>query len=160
MATIAFELASEDKPLIIVPVEVEDRGPFDFILDTGASQCVLSRELAEALEIQGEDSKEGKGCGCDAASASVSLSMGTVAKMQVGPVAQDDVKVAIMDMNHLREAIGRDLDGILGYNFLRKYLIRIDYTNRQLSFEWEPKGDKGSLRHEPTPANRDLEMEV
>ncbi len=144
MEPIAFDLASEEKPLIMVPVQIDGQGPFDFVLDTGASHCVLSKRLAQALEIEGAASKEGK-CAADAASASVSLSLGTVATMQVGTVVQENVAVGLMEMDHLEETLGRPLDGILGYNFLSHYTLLIDYANRRFSLEDGSIGKTGSL---------------
>ena len=46
-----FRLAGGAQPLIFLPVKVNDRGPFEFILDTGAGTSLLSTELAKQLEI-------------------------------------------------------------------------------------------------------------
>jgi len=42
---IEFRLAGGQNPLILVPVYLDDRGPYQFILDTGASHCLLTEEL-------------------------------------------------------------------------------------------------------------------
>ena len=35
--SVRFRLAGGENPLILVPVQVHDEGPYEFILDTGAS---------------------------------------------------------------------------------------------------------------------------
>ena len=42
-----FRLAGGAQPLILLPVEVNGQGPFEFILDTGAGTSLLSSELAK-----------------------------------------------------------------------------------------------------------------
>lgn len=40
---------------VTIPVSVDGRGPFDFIVDTGAERTVISRELADTLELDASD---------------------------------------------------------------------------------------------------------
>ena len=51
-ATVHFRLAGGAQPLILVPVEVNDHGPFEFILDTGAGTSLIATELAEKLKVK------------------------------------------------------------------------------------------------------------
>jgi multidrug efflux pump subunit AcrB len=48
---------------MLVPVHVNERGPFDFILDTGAGTTLLTPELARPLGVQSTGSKEGQTAG-------------------------------------------------------------------------------------------------
>ena len=57
---IRFRLAGGAQPLILLPVQVNDRGPFDFILDTGAGTSLLSTELAKDLNLKIIGSKDGQ----------------------------------------------------------------------------------------------------
>jgi len=43
---IAFRWANAEDPLAVVPVFVNEKGPYDFALDTGASSAVISLEVA------------------------------------------------------------------------------------------------------------------
>lgn len=40
---------------VTIPVSVDGQGPFDFIVDTGAERTVISRELAETLELHASE---------------------------------------------------------------------------------------------------------
>ena len=51
-ATVRFRLAGGAQPLILVPVEVNDQGPFDFILDTVSAKHDLNAYL-ECLKRDG-----------------------------------------------------------------------------------------------------------
>src|SRR3989442_7972455 len=41
--------------LVVVPVMVNGRGPFDFLLDTGTNTTVVDPELADELGLHAED---------------------------------------------------------------------------------------------------------
>lgn len=60
---IPFHLAGGQNPLILVPVYVDRKGPYQFILDTGASHCLLSQELSATLGIRPETEKQAMGAG-------------------------------------------------------------------------------------------------
>ena len=78
-ATVRFRLAGGAQPLILVPVEVNDHGPFDFILDTGAGTSLLSLELASKLNVTVLGSKQGQSAG-----GAVSVSLAKVESFAVG----------------------------------------------------------------------------
>ncbi|HAF02376.1 MAG TPA: hypothetical protein DCG89_01045 [Spartobacteria bacterium] len=58
-----FRLAGGTQPLMLVPMHVNECGPFDFILDTGAGTTLLTPELARTLGVQSTGSKEGQTAG-------------------------------------------------------------------------------------------------
>lgn len=62
-AKVKFRLAGGAQPLILVPVHMNDHGPFHFILDTGAGTSLLSPELSKQLEVKITGSKEGQSAG-------------------------------------------------------------------------------------------------
>ena len=60
---VKFRLAGGAQPLILLPIHVNDRGPFDFILDTGAGTSLLSSDLAKKLDVTIIGAKEGQSAG-------------------------------------------------------------------------------------------------
>ena len=38
-----------------VPVSIEGKGPFSFVIDTGAERTVVSRKIADKLALEGEE---------------------------------------------------------------------------------------------------------
>src|SRR5260221_14475239 len=87
----AFSLASPERPLLLIPVEVNGKGPYRFVLDTGASMTVLSAELARELGVRGEKSAVGMGAG-----GKVPVSRGSVRELRGGETKHRDLDVAIM----------------------------------------------------------------
>ena len=129
-ATVHFRLAGGAQPLILLPVEVNEQGPFDFILDTGAGTSLLSTELAERLQIKVLGSKQGQSAG-----GAVSVSLAKVDSFTVGEARLPDVDVGIVDLKHIGATVGARIDGDLGYNFLKSFRISIDYEKSQLRFD-------------------------
>src|ERR1700693_5768101 len=130
---IGFRLAGGAQPLILLPVQVNDRGPFDFILDTGAGTSLLSSDLAKQLQVKIIGSKEGQSAG-----GKVSVSLAKVDSLAVGGTKLDDVDVGIVDLAHIGKTIGAQIDGDLGYNFLKHFRVTIDYGDCEIRFD-DPK---------------------
>jgi predicted aspartyl protease len=130
---VKFRLAGGAQPLILLPVHVNDRGPFDFILDTGAGTSLLSSELARQLEAKVIGSKEGQSAG-----GKVSVSLAKVDSIAVGETKLRDVDVGIVDLAHIGKTIGVKIDGDLGYNFLKHFRVTIDYRDCEIRFD-DPK---------------------
>jgi predicted aspartyl protease len=129
-ATVHFRLAGGAQPLILVPVEVNEQGPFDFILDTGAGTSLLSTELAEKVKVTILGSKQGQSAG-----GAVSVSLAKVDSLSVGEARLPDVDVGIVDLEHIGATVGAKIDGDLGYNFLKYFRVSIDYEKCQLRFD-------------------------
>lgn len=128
-----FRLAGGAQPLILLPVCVNGRGPFDFILDTGAGTSLLSSDLAKQIEVKIVGSKEGQSAG-----GKVSVSLAKVDSFAVGETKLDDVDVGIVDLSHIGTTIGARIDGDLGYNFLKHFRVTINYRDCELRLE-DPK---------------------
>src|SRR5712692_313103 len=128
-----FRLAGGAQPLILLPVHVNGRGPFDFILDTGAGTSLLSSELAKQLEAKVIGSKEGQSAG-----GKVSVSLAKVGSISVGDTKLHDVDVGIVDLAQIGKTIGAKIDGDLGYNFLKHFRVTIDYRDCEIRFD-DPK---------------------
>ena len=132
-ARVKFRLAGGDQPLILLPVEVNGEGPFEFVLDTGAGTSLLSSELGRKLGVQIIRSKEGQSAG-----GAVSVSLAKVNSLGVASAKLDDVDVGLVDLSHIGKAVGAKIDGDLGYNFLKHFRITLDYRKNEIRFD-DPK---------------------
>ena len=127
---VKFRLAGGAQPLILVPVQMNDSGPFDFILDTGAGMSLLTSELAAQLGVKILGVKEGQTAG-----GKVSVSLAKVESLAVGEAKLDNVDVAVVDLGHLGKTVGATIEGDIGYNFLKHFRITIDYRTTEIRFE-------------------------
>jgi predicted aspartyl protease len=132
-ARVKFRLAGGAQPLILLPVEVDGEGPFEFILDTGAGTSLLSSELGEKLRVRVVGSKQGQSAG-----GAVSVSLAKVTSLAVGAAKLEDMDVGLVDLSHIGETIGARIDGDLGYNFLKHFRITLDYRNNEMRLD-DPK---------------------
>jgi hypothetical protein len=126
---IAMRLASPAKPLILVDVHANGKGPFQFAIDTGTSTTAITPELAKKLGVTSSPIGPATTGG-----AHVDVTAGTLKSFQVGGAKIDNMSVVVADFfAMLSQAIGAKLDGIIGYNFLRNYKVAFDYPNEMLS---------------------------
>ena len=128
-----FRLAGGAQPLILLPVRVNGRGPFEFILDTGAGTSLLSSELAAQLAVKIIGSKDGQSAG-----GKVAVSLAKVDSLAVAETKVEDVDVGIVDLSQIGKTVGAQIDGDLGYNFLKHFRVTIDYRECGIRFE-DPK---------------------
>jgi predicted aspartyl protease len=124
-----FVLASEQAPLVLVPVRIGDAGPFTFVLDTGASGTVLSTRTAAALHLDARPGATATGAGGETAA-----SMATIERMSVGGTVVNHMSVAVADMPEVEKAIGRSIDGVVGYDFFGSKCVVLDYTSKVVRF--------------------------
>jgi predicted aspartyl protease len=125
-----FRLAGGAQPLILLPANVNDHGPFEFILDTGAGTSLLSSELAKQLKVKIVGAKEGHSAG-----GKVSISLAKIDSLAVGEVKLEDVDVGIVDLSDIGRTIGAKIDGDIGCNFLKHFRLTIDYRECDIRFD-------------------------
>jgi len=115
---------TESQPLILLPTLLNGKGPFDFVLDTGASMTTITEEIALIAGIEKTGVKEALGAG----GTKMSVALGKVSSMAVGENHLEDIQVGIM--KELPRCAGY---GALGYNFLKGFILTIDYRASQLT---------------------------
>lgn len=127
--TVPFRPASSCAPLLLVDVRVNGQGPFQFVVDTGASGTGLSRQLAERLHLGSGEQQTALGAG-----GTMSAETVHVRELQVGPLRMEDLPVFVADLSAIAGRVGAEIDGILGYDFLHRWRVLIDYPGRTLTF--------------------------
>jgi hypothetical protein len=100
-----------------------------WILDTGASMSVLDRAFARELGLETEGDLKGVGGG-----GTVDLTFAVLPGFEVKGISFDEQSVAVLDMNELIRRLGVEIAGILGFDFLSRFVTRVDYANEVLSF--------------------------
>jgi predicted aspartyl protease len=126
---VPMRLASPAKPLLLVEVQANGRGPFQFAIDTGTSTTAITPELAKQLGVVSSPIGAATTGG-----APVNVTAGILKSFQLGGAKIDNMEVVMADFfPMLSQAVGAKLDGIVGYNFLRNYKVVLDYPNELLS---------------------------
>jgi predicted aspartyl protease len=100
-------------------------------VDTGASGLVLSKSAASGLGIVREDKIESAGVGDKG---NVATSTAHVASVKIGKLEFRNCEVDILE-----KGSALDIDGLIGGDVFRKFLLTLDYPNKELRLEPLPK---------------------
>lgn len=140
---IPIEIAGQ---VILVKTTVNGRGPFTFILDTGATETVVTPPTARRVGIAG-------------AAEAGAVGHGTAKVVAVGDVAVSDLPVLVVDPPQalsLRLDKGINYGGILGYTFLSPQITTIDY--RRLTVSFVPAASASAWKSPPAPVTEAIEI--
>lgn len=120
----------KDSHLVGVPVHINGRGPYDFVLDTGAGNTVVTPKLASALDLD-PLLVDGiaRGVGGD-----IQLEIAAVDELSVGEAKITDSKAVVIDISKVSSKGGLIENGIIGYDFLKNFETVIDYPKQRFSF--------------------------
>jgi len=121
---------------IMVPVTLVNNGvelDVNLVLDTGASQIVLHRDVADQLNII----TLRKGLAQVASGQNIHVETGQVNSFKVGPFNMP--KATVLIINH--EGPAPSYSGLLGMNFLKNVQYTIDYQNQLIHWQAPPKGN-------------------
>jgi Aspartyl protease len=114
---------------VIVPVTVNGRGPYDFMLDTGCTITTVDRELGQELAL----APRGQGTVATLTQRTPAL-LAFARSVMVGPVAEQNVEVMIRDLSGLRR-IAPTTRGVLGQNALNHADFLLDYRHKLVEFD-------------------------
>ena len=118
-ATLSFFRDPRVSDKVFVPVCLQDGKDYLFLLDTGSSVTVISREVADTLDIETE-LRAGRLVGL---SGSVPWRAGMLESVDIGPFTLNNVEVAV-DVPGMPTRVGLvPLAGILGNNALIRLLL-------------------------------------
>lgn len=113
-----------------VEVRINGRGPFRFILDTGASSLTVSQELAERLALPTVTSTK-----ITSVTPVASVDLGhprTVRELRLGSAVFQNIDAAAADLSSLQMG---QLDGILGISVFADCRLTLDYPAKRIVLE-------------------------
>jgi len=112
-------------PVVALKEAAADKGAQVF--DTGAEATVLSSSRLPKLGLKGLGTFATGAGGGD-----VVVSFVPHVTTTVGGATVHDQIVAAIDLDDLEKPLRRPLDGILGYDFISRFVVEIDYTHQQM----------------------------
>jgi len=144
--SIPFELITRH---IVVKVRINNSRPLSFIFDTGDKVAIvdLARAQELGLDLHGEVHVGGAGSG----KLSGSLVRGATWTLPGLEGFAQPVSLAL-PFDRLASRFGHDFDGIIGSDFIKQYVVEIDYQTRVLklhnkdAFTYSGKGESIPIR--------------
>jgi predicted aspartyl protease len=121
---------------LLVPTRVGDMPPKLFLLDSGATTSSISPAAArEVTKVQGDPNNLVKGI-----SGSVkSVYSANKAVLQFGHLRQENQDMLSFDMTSISDSAGTEVSGLLGFVTLRLLVVKIDYRDGLVDFDYDPK---------------------
>jgi tetratricopeptide (TPR) repeat protein len=121
-----------------VQVKINNKGPFDFVLDTGASVSVLSLAVAKQIGIKPVAS--GGMARAVGGGGTFPIIYGVAKSLEIGDVKFSTVPVYLRDIQSARtNATEEAADGFIGLSLLSDFLIMLDYQGRSLELSYAPR---------------------
>ena len=105
-----------------VPVTIDGRGPFPFVVDTGADHTTLSTELADALKLP-----RGRNVRLHSITGESIVGTARVNRLEVGSHAIEGVSLALLP----REGLGAP--GLLGLDAVADQRVTLDFKKREMT---------------------------
>lgn len=120
-----YEAATQSDQIgrILVPVMVNDRGPFLFVVDTGATRTVLTPQLLAVLGLHNADDG---GVTMHGATGSAIVPTAAVARVAAGDVVLENRQLPVAG------ALATGIDGILGVDALEAKRVTVDFATGKI----------------------------
>jgi predicted aspartyl protease len=128
---VPFELVGPAGAALTVPVHINGQGPFEFVLDTGATLTCVDDAIAEQLALPERRGVGGVGVGVHGAER---VRLVGIDSIRVGEARAFELQACALDLAHA-EVIGVAVQGLLGLNFLRNFLVTLDFERNLLTLQ-------------------------
>lgn len=127
------------KNLMVIPVYVNDKGPYDFVLDTGVGPMIITDpSIIDSLNFSKLRKIKVSGLGIETVEAYVSQSL----DVKVGSTSIENIPTAILkeDLFNLSGHLGLKIYGLLGFSFFNSFIVDIRYSeNRLIIYDHDAK---------------------
>jgi predicted aspartyl protease len=117
--------------LIVASVTVNGAGPFDFIVDTGATATVIDRDLARQLSLSLVDSSLMR-----TVTGLTTLPRYRLDSLTLGSRSARNLIVPCAELREIHE-VNSKIRGVLGQDFLSGFNYILDYRAQRIEFEEE-----------------------
>jgi predicted aspartyl protease len=122
--------------LIFLKARVNGSEPLSFIFDTGATITVINEPRATALGLTPRDRQ--LIAGADGGEGTMSFAFARDVAIDLGDERFAPDQVGVTSLALAEKLFGHPMDGILGGDFISRYVVEIDYAGKTLTL-YEPK---------------------
>lgn len=159
-----------DSPLVIVPARAlsnylvveakwDKRGPYHFLIDTGASVTLVSPELAARYAAKNAPPITTPLVRVKSADGETALLTAvTLRKIALGGASFENVQALVYDCAAISAHLGVQIDGILGFPLFRETILTLDYPNSRVLLQ--PRSAAPLVPGRPVPFNNDRKTPI
>jgi predicted aspartyl protease len=127
---VPLRVAGRGGAVLLVAAHVNGSGPYNLVLDTGATLTCLDERVARELRLPRKSGAVGVGAG---AVGSGRVPLVQVDSVRLGGSTVRNMTACILDLAHLRDLGAGGVSGLLGLNFLTEFHVTLDFENRLLT---------------------------
>ena len=132
------------RALIVIPVRINQKGPFDFMVDTGSQVTVIDPSLAAELKLE----SQGK-AGLVSVASFAQASLTVLDTLEADSHVVERSPAMVQDLGPIQAADPR-IRGVLGESFLAHFDLFVDYQHKLLCLD-ETSAMRDSVRGEHVP---------
>jgi len=118
-----------------------------FIFDTGAGICVIAQKRDAAITLKDSGKLDTVGVGA------TSATLLRAESVELGPLTLEDVPMIELDLSFLKEHLGDEISGVIGYGLLSRCVAEIDLAAPSIALHDPAKFEPS--RSKWTPAELD-----
>jgi len=119
VAEIPFQLYGS---MIVMEISIDESTPLNFIFDTGAGGTIINAKTAVELGIIGNEAVSR-----EAGTGMAEIVQSTKHTVIIGNLKFKNVTLGIAELDHIERRMGTPIDGIIGWEILSQYAVRINY---------------------------------
>lgn len=133
-----FGFADDGRARMTVPISIEGKGPYDFLVDTGAERTVISSELAKRLDLEA-----GQRARMHSMSGVGDVETVIIPQLQVSRKTVSQIQAPSLKAAHIGAS------GILGIDSLGSQRVTFDFGQQKMSVVpsrvAQPSGDRDEI---------------
>jgi hypothetical protein len=136
--------------LVIVQLKINNRGPFNFIMDTGAGLMIITDPtLVDSVNIPSKRILKISGCGTGR---DFDAYVTSPLNVEIPGLTSYNVEAAILKEDHfgLSNYVGMPIHGLLGYDFFSNLAVKVDFSDSTITC-YRPKDERLFKKGEKIP---------
>lgn len=133
---VPFDYAGPNQTAVVVPVRINGTGPYQLVLDTGATFTCVDVGIRDRLALPARRGFVGVGVGVGQAGR---MGLVRIDTLQVGAARVTDTSACVLNLSQFRD-LGVPVVGLLGLSFLKEFRVSLDFRRKVLTLT-KPAGD-------------------
>lgn len=122
------------KNLVVIPLFINGKGPFNFLLDTGVDPMIITDlALVDSLNIQNVRPIKINGVG---PGEEINALFSKDPSVNIGEATISNIPTVILkeDVFNLSSYLGVKIYGLIGYYFFNSFIVKINYYSNRITF--------------------------